>query len=434
MTSANTASLNDLSARPPGRSAAAAPSAAAAFSEKIVLGALSRMTRGRLTLSLPDGSARFFGTPGARPEAEIQVLDRALFRRLVLFGDIGLGEGYMDGQWETPDITAVISWFIANLDRSPLASDRRGIPGPLNLLEALNRVRHLLRPNTKRTARRNISEHYDLGNEFYRLWLDPSMTYSSGIFASESVTLEEAQTAKYEALCQALRLRPQDHVLEIGSGWGGFCSHAARTRGCRITSVTISKEQADYAAARMRAERLDDRVEIRLCDYRDVKGSFDKIVSIEMLEAVGHRFLPAYFSALNRLLTREGLVALQFITIPDSKYDMLRKHVDFIQKHIFPGSLLLSIGHINSVLRRTGDLCFHTISDYGQSYARTLKLWRDNFNRALASVRALGFDGRFIRKWNYYLSYCEAGFAMRNISVVQAVLTRPCNPSLAGLP
>ncbi len=434
MISANNPMLYDLTTRSHGSKQTALRIAGATVAERIILRALTKMRRGCLRLSFANGRSIQIGQPGQSPSAEIHIRDQALFRRLLFFGDIGLGEGYMDGQWETPDITAVISWFIVNLDNSPLASDRGGRPGLVNIFEVINRLQHLLRPNTKRTARRNISDHYDLGNDFYKLWLDRSMTYSSGIFTSDKDSLEKAQAAKYEALCEALHLCADDRVLEIGSGWGGFCSYAARTRGCQITSITISKEQAEFATQRMRMEGLSDKVEIRLCDYRDVTGSFDKIVSIEMMEAVGHRFLPTYFAALNRLLTREGLVALQFITIPDSKYEMLRRHVDFIQKHIFPGSLLLSLGRINDVLRRTGNLCFHTISDYGQSYARTLSLWRKNFNEALSAVRKLGFDERFIRKWNYYLSYCEAGFTMRNISVVQAVLTRPCNTTLVGLP
>ncbi|HEY2344173.1 MAG TPA: cyclopropane-fatty-acyl-phospholipid synthase family protein, partial [Chthoniobacteraceae bacterium] len=287
-----------------------------------------------------------------------------------------------------------------------------------------------LRPNSLRTSRRNIAEHYDLGNEFYRLWLDSTMTYSSGYFTSADQTLESAQRAKYEALCQKLRLRPSDQVLEIGCGWGGFSEHAARNYGCRITAVTISQEQLAFARERMRREGLDERVEIRLQDYRHIEGQFDKIVSIEMMEALGDRYLETYFAAIHRLLKRDGLVALQYITVPDCRHAELRRKTDFIQKHIFPGSLLLSIGRVNQAINRTGDLFLHHLEDLGLSYARTLRLWWEGFNARVEEVRQLGFDARFMRKWNYYFQYCEAAFAMRNISVIQACYTRPNNGTL----
>ncbi len=403
------------------------------LSRRLALQALANMRRGHLQIELPDGSVHQSGTAGTTPHAMIRVIDDRFFRRCVLFGDIGFGEAYTDGLWETPDLTSVVSWFIHNLDSSPLKSDRKRCFSAINVLEMLNRLGHLLRENTKLMSRQNIAEHYDLGNDFYRLWLDETMTYSSALFTSETTSLAEAQRAKYDALCRRLRLHESDHVLEIGTGWGGFCSHAARNYGCRITSVTISKEQFHYATDRMKKEGLSDRVKVEFSDYRDVAGQFSKIASIEMLEAVGHRYLPAFFSQCNKLLARDGLLGLQFITIPDSKYDALRRHVDWIQKHIFPGSLLLSIGRIHDVMRKTGDLSLHSLNDFGLSYARTLATWRDRFNAAVNQVRSLGFDDRFIRKWNYYLSYCEAAFAMRNISVVQGVFTRPCNPALRML-
>jgi cyclopropane-fatty-acyl-phospholipid synthase len=300
----------------------------------------------------------------------------------------------------------------------------------LNLLKFYNRALHLLRPNSVGTARRNISEHYDLGNDFYRLWLDPTMTYSSAYFTAPAQTLEAAQIAKYDALCRKLRLIPGDHVLEIGSGWGGFACHAVRHYGCRVTTVTISVEQFNYARERFLREGLADRVDIRLEDYRRLTGKFDKIVSVEMMEALGDRYLETYCAKLHALLKPDGLIGLQYITVPDSRHAELKSDVDWIQKHIFPGSLLLSIGRVNHALNRTGDLFLHHLEDLGLSYARTLRAWFDAFNARLADVRALGFDERFIRKWNYYLQYCEAAFAMRNISVVQAIYTRPNNPRL----
>jgi cyclopropane-fatty-acyl-phospholipid synthase len=302
----------------------------------------------------------------------------------------------------------------------------------LNLLKFSNRTLHLLRPNSLRHARRNIAEHYDLGNDFYRLWLDPGMTYSSAYFTSPEQSLESAQTAKYDFLCRKLYLQASDRVLEIGGGWGGFASHAARNYGCHVTTVTISQAQHDYAKERFGREGLAGRVELRLQDFRHLAGSFDKVVSIEMMEALGDRYLAAFCAKIHEVLKPDGLVGLQYITMPDSRHAEMRRGVDWIQKHVFPGSNLLSIGRVNETLNRTGDLFLHDLHDFGNSYVRTLRSWWMNFNRQLEAVRQQGFDDRFIRKWNYYLQYCEAAFAQRNISVVQAIYTRPNNRHLAA--
>jgi cyclopropane-fatty-acyl-phospholipid synthase len=253
------------------------------------------------------------------------------------------------------------------------------------------------------------------------------MMYSAARWERADATLREAQVAKNEALCRHLRLKPDDHVLEIGTGWGGWSLHAAQNHGCRVTTVTISRQQFELARKRIAAARLGDRIELRLQDYRDITGRFDKIVSIEMLEAVGHRYHPAFAATVSRLLKPDGLLALQFITCPDSRYPKFRSGVDFIQKHIFPGSLLLSANRLNDLLAREGGFVLHRLEDFGGDYARTLAAWRASFRARLAEVRALGFDERFIRKWDYYLCYCEAAFAMRNISVVHTVHTRPNN-------
>ncbi|MEQ1852967.1 MAG: cyclopropane-fatty-acyl-phospholipid synthase family protein [Chthoniobacteraceae bacterium] len=398
--------------------------------QRLVLDALGKMTAACLRIELPDGAAREIGTPGAEVSAVIRVRDAAFFKRCVLFGDVGFGESYVDGDWDTDSLERVIAWAILNVENSPSMSGSKSRAFALNLLKFYNRALHLLRPNSVGTARRNISEHYDLGNDFYRLWLDPTMTYSSAYFTAPGQNLETAQTAKYDALCRKLRLAPGDHVLEIGSGWGGFACHAVRNFGCRVTTVTISVEQFNYARERFLHEGIADRVDIRLEDYRRLTGTFDKIVSIEMMEALGDRYLETYCAKLHSLLKPDGLIGLQYITVPDNRHAELRRDVDWIQKHIFPGSLLLSVGRVNQALNRTGDLFLHHLEDLGLSYARTLRAWFDTFNARLAEVRALGFDGRFIRKWNYYLQYCEAAFAMRNISVVQAIYTRPNNPRL----
>jgi cyclopropane-fatty-acyl-phospholipid synthase len=425
----------------------------AGFYERLVMNTLNQMTLGCLRLELPDGAKKIIGQPDAIISAHVRIVNQNFFRHCVLFGDVGFGEAYVDGDWETGDIAQVIVWFILNMENSPAMSGSRGKNFLWNLLGWKNRIQHLFRSNTLTTSRRNISEHYDLGNDFYKLFLDPTMTYSSALFGERNgasaerrqligtepaalcrdaatQTLEEAQIAKYDRLCRQLKLKSSDHVLEIGGGWGGFSSHAAKNYGCKITTATISEEQFRFARELFQKENLTDKIEIKLQDYRRLTGQFDKIVSIEMLEAVGHAFHETYFAKCHELLKPDGLLALQMITCPDSRYDSLRQNVDWIQKHIFPGSLLLSVGRVNHVLNSTGDLFLHDLKDMGNSYARTLKIWRQTFNQKLEQIHALGFDEKFIRKWNYYLSYCEAAFAMRNISVVQAIYTRPNNPML----
>jgi cyclopropane-fatty-acyl-phospholipid synthase len=401
------------------------------FHERLVLHAFTRFKFGGLRLVWPDGGSRVFGDAEAPVTAEIRIQRRRdFFRRCALYGNVGLGEAYMEGDWETDSISAVVAWFVENLNRTPGAQGSSQRIPFVSMLRFINRLGHRLRSNTVKTSRRNISEHYDLGNAFYSLWLDQTMTYSSAKFGNGISSLEEAQAAKYDALCRKLRLQPSDHVLEIGCGWGGFSSHAAKNYGCRVTAVTISQEQFDFAAERMRREGLSDRVEIRLQDYRHVTGQFDKIASIEMIEAVGDNYLETFLAKCGDVLKRDGLLALQMITVPDHTHRQLRKGTDWIQKHIFPGSLLLSISRVNEVLSRTSRMFLHDLEDLGSSYARTLHEWWERFNARLPEVNALGFDERFVRKWNYYLQYCEAAFAMRHISVVQACYTRANNATL----
>lgn len=401
----------------------------AGFYQRAIEQALARMTLGCLQVTLPGGFTRRFGHA---PEvtATLRINRPEFFKRCVLYGDIGFGEAYVDGDWDTDNLPALLAWFLQNVENAPGLSGSRAQPAALNLLRLGNRVKHLLRPNSVKTSRRNIAEHYDLGNDFYRLWLDPSMTYSCGLFVSPELTLEQAQTAKYDALCRNLRLKPTDHLLEIGSGWGGMACHAAKHYGCRVTTLTISEAQLAWCQERFAREGVADRVEVRLQDYRHTTGEFDKIVSIEMLEAVGERYVDGYFAQCARLLKRDGLLALQYITSPDSRYAEFRKGVDWIQKHIFPGSLLMSVGRVTQALLRGTDLHLHTLHDLGHHYVRTLNEWRQRFNEHHPELLKLRFDEAFIRKWNYYFSYCEAAFAQRNISVVQAVYTRPNNRSL----
>lgn len=429
----------------------ASPSAAPnGLHARLVLRALAGMTRGQLRLERADGHAHVLGGSGAArhwhagtrapaareiPEtAALRVHRDEFFKKCVLAGDVGFAESYLDGDWESPDLRAVFAWFLVNLDRAPTLSGSAARAFGVNLLRAVNRVGHLLRPNSRRTAARNIREHYDLSNDFFRLWLDDSMMYSGARWDAGAATLEAAQVAKNDALCRRLQLRPEDHVLEIGTGWGGWSLHAAKNYGCRVTTLTISREQHDLAVRRIAAAGLADRIEVRLQDYRELPAGgtrFDKVVSIEMLEAVGHAYLPEWCRVVARVLKPDGLLALQFITCPDHRYDALRSGVDFIQKHIFPGSLLLSVNRLNDQLARAGGFQLHALDDLGQDYARTLRTWSERFEAKIDAVRALGFDERFVRKWRYYLAYCEAAFALRNISVVQTVHTRANNLGLA---
>jgi len=402
-----------------------------------VLASLERMAKGQLHMDLPGGSPVVFGSGraplplGIAGEARIRVRHEAFFRKCVLSGDIGFAESYMDGDWSTPDLAAVISWFILNIENAPTMSGSghaRAIA--LNLLRFANRVGHVLRPGSRATAQRNISEHYDLSNDFFSLFLDPSMMYSAARWSTPGLSLEEAQREKNEQLCLLLRLSQKDHVLEVGTGWGGWALHAARTHGCRVTTVTLSRQQFDHATRRVSEAGLSERVEVRLHDFRDIRGSYDKVVSIEMIEALGHAYLPDFCRVVSDALKPDGLLAMQFITCPDSRYGQFRRGVDFIQKHIFPGSLLLSLNRVNDQLSREGNWVLNHVEDLGKDYALTLRRWAETFRERTGEVHALGFDARFVRKWSYYLAYCEAAFALRNISVVQTLHTRPNNLSL----
>lgn len=401
------------------------------FAERMVVKLLNQMPLGGLRLEYLNGEVRHFGEPGAVVTARVFLKDeREFFKRCAFYGNIGMGEAYSDGIWDTDDIAAVIRWFILNvnaLQGAQTSSSR--LPG-VNVLKIVNWFRHLKRENSVENSRENISEHYDLGNDFYKLWLDPSMTYSSARFDHSGQSLEEAQIGKYDALCRKLKLAQGDRVLEIGCGWGGFAIHAVKNYGCNVTGLTLSQAQAEYARTRVSDAGLDAQIEIRIQDYRHVTGTFDKIASIEMLEAVGDKYHDSFFSKCSEVLTPDGLLGVQMITVPDCSYHSLKKNVDWIQRHIFPGSLLLSVGRINQVLLKTGDLFMHDLEDLGADYALTLSTWYQNFNSVLDKVRGHGFDEAFIRSWNYYLKYCEAAFDSRNISVVQAIYTRPNNPKL----
>jgi len=401
------------------------------FFRKLVLDAFSRARRGELKVTMPGGARRLFGGLGKELQAELTVRDEGFYRRCVLFGPIGFAESYLAGEWDTPDLTRTLAWFILNGDDlAGIRTKESRAKGVFDILGVFNRLTHALRPNSRRKSRDNISEHYDLGNEFFKLWLDPTMTYSAAYYEPPDLTLEEAQRKKWSRLCDKLRIGPHDMVLEIGCGWGGFAIHAAKTYGCRVTAATISEQQFREAAARVDAAGVSDLVEVVFSDYRDLAGRFDKIVSIEMLEAVGDRYVETFFGKVSDLLAPRGLLGLQMILCPDNQYPILRDGVDFIQKHIFPGSLLMSNRRITEAMNATGDLNLLDYEDMTPFYARTLKEWRGAFLSALPRIKAQGYDAAFIRKWLYYLCYCEAGFGTRHISVAQAVYTRPDNLDL----
>ena len=397
------------------------------FYENAVVSALCKMNKGFLNLSLPNGENLEIGKKNSTIKANLVIKNHQFFKRVVLYGDIGFGEAYVDGLWETDNITNIIKWIILNIENAPSVSGNKVKNIGLNLFKWFNRMYHNGRSNSIIGAQKNIAEHYDLNNDFFATFLDASMTYSAAYFKTSDLSLAAAQEEKYNRLCEQLQLKATDHVLEIGSGWGANAIFMAKNYGCKVTSVTISKEQQKLAQQRVEAAGLSNKVDIIIKDYRDIDGEFDKIVSIEMLEAVGHNFYETYFAKCAEVLKPNGILAFQVITSPDSRYDHLRKGVDWIQKHIFPGSLLPSVAQLNKAINHTSDLTMVDLKDLGLDYAKTLKLWFEDFNQKVNEVKALGFDDRFIRKWNYYLNYCEAAFEMRNINVMQMVYTRPNN-------
>jgi cyclopropane-fatty-acyl-phospholipid synthase len=387
----------------------------APIAARLVFDVLRRLARGGLLVVLPDGRALEFG-PDAR-SAVLHVREWRVFGAIAAKGDIGFAETYMDGAWSTPDLAALLTLFAANRD----AIDR-AVRGGI-VTGAWQRVKHLLNANTRRGSRRNIAAHYDLGNDFYALWLDPSMTYSSALFAGDrSLTLEQAQRAKIRAALDTLAVRPGQHILEIGCGWGSLAEVAVRDYGCRITGITLSREQLYYAERRIAQAGLADRARFELRDYRDVNGRFDHVVSIEMIEAVGERYWPVYFDTVARVLAPGGTACIQAITIDDRRFDHYRTGTDFIQQYIFPGGMLPSPGCLRAEAVRHG-LSITGWQAFGRDYAETLRRWREAFLRRSHEVRALGYDERFARMWDFYLAYCEAGFETRCTDVHQFVIS-----------
>jgi len=390
-----------------------------ALGRRLVLAQLGRLRRGRLTLV--DSGERFeFGTAGPGPHAVVEVSDPRFFGLTAFGGTVGAAEAYLSGYWNSANLTRVVRLLLANRDVL------EGMEGGAAALSApLRKLAHWLNRNTRRGSRRNIAAHYDLGNEFFALWLDPTMMYSCAVFEREDMTLEQASTAKLDRICRKLELDASDHVLEIGTGWGGFALHAAGRYGCRVTTTTISREQYEYAKARIAAAGLEDRVECLLKDYRDLDGRYDKVVSIEMVEAVGHEYLDTYLEQCSTLLEDDGMLLLQAITIADQRYRDALKSVDFIQKFIFPGGFLPSVTALLDAATRATDMRIYHLEDIGAHYAITLRRWREAFTHNLARIWELGFDEPFVRMWHYYYCYCEGAFAERAIGNVQLLFVKP---------
>ena len=377
----------------------------------------ARLKWGSVTVTLPDGRAiRIEGNePGKH--AEIIIRNYHCLWRLLRTANLGFAEGYLAHEWDTPDLEAVLEVFARNADMM------RELYEGSWWAKLADRALHILNRNTRAGAKRNIHAHYDLGNTFYERWLDPSMTYSSAKFDQPEQTLSEAQRNKYATLARRIGLKPEHELLEIGCGWGGFAEFAAKEIGCKVTGITISREQHDFAQRRLQDAGLNEKTEIRLQDYRDTQGTFDRIASIEMFEAVGEEYWPAFFQRVRGLLAPSGVAGLQIITIDERYFSAYRRSVDFIQKYVFPGGMLPSPSALRAQVERA-DLVWQENATFGQDYARTLATWRDRFMDAWDDIRALGFDERFKRLWNYYLSYCEAGFRAGSIDVTQVALAR----------
>jgi cyclopropane-fatty-acyl-phospholipid synthase len=385
---------------------------------------LRRLRHGTLDLVWPDRPARSYGVGDGRHPATLVVRDMAAARRVLLGGSLGFAEGYLDGLWDTPDLPALLDVLAANIRSGALEGKR--VP-----LQPFHRLAHLARPNTRSGARRNIEYHYDLGNDFYRLWLDPTMTYSCALFEGTRETtavadsgdlLAAAQCAKWDAIIDAVRPEPGARVLEIGSGWGGFAVHAALTRDCEVVGITLSEEQLAHAREVAQTAGVSDRVQFRLQDYRDVDETFDHVVSIEMFEAVGERYWPAFFGSVRRALRPGGRAVMQVITIAEERFTAYRRRADYTQVYIFPGGMLPSPGAFERAAAEAG-LAVGEPRFMAPDYAETLLTWLDRFDAVHDEVRDLGFDERFIRMWRYYLALCAAGFRNRLIDVMQVTLT-----------
>jgi len=393
-----------------------------------VLQRMQAIGQGQLVIRDALGEVRLGSNDGLT--ARVHVHDMKFWRLMATGGSVGAAESYMAGFWDSPDLVAVVQVLARNRD----ALDNME-SGGARLSALVLGLWHAFNRNSLNGSRRNIAAHYDLGNAFFASWLDQGMMYSSALYQDENETLEQAQFNKLDRLCQKLQLKPDDHLLEIGTGWGGLAIHAAANYGCRVTTTTISREQYDHAREQVRAAGLQDRVELLMQDYRDLDGRYDKLVSVEMIEAVGHQYLDTYMNRIDSLLKPDGLAMIQAITIEDFRYAGALKSVDFIKRYIFPGSFIPSISAITGSMARATRLALVELADFGASYALTLKVWRERFEAARDDIAAQGFDETFRRRWRFYLAYCEGGFRERAISDVHLLLAGPAwrPASMSGL-
>jgi cyclopropane-fatty-acyl-phospholipid synthase len=396
---------------------------------RLVWQRLEALAHGRLAVEDGD-QRRTFGESGIDSiSATVKVHDPRFYRRLVLGGSLGAAEAYIQGFWSCDNLVNLVRIFCRNAELSSGLEK-----GAARMLNPLRLVSHRIRRNTRSGSRRNIAAHYDLGNDFFSLFLDPTLAYSCAIFPSAESSLLEASEAKFDRICRKLELKPEDHLLEIGTGWGGFALYAARNYGCRVTTTTISRKQYEFARNRVQEAGLHNRVTVLMEDYRRLRGSYDKLVSIEMIEAVGYQYFDSYFRVCSALLMPQGMMLLQAIVIPDQRYDRYKRSVDFIQRYIFPGGCLPSIGAICGSLGRATDMRLFHLEDITPYYAETLAHWRRQFRANLDQVKRLGFSEEFIRTWEFYFCYCEGGFRERVIGDVQILLTKPACRRAAILP
>ena len=390
-----------------------------ALIRSLLLKVLSKASEGHFVLKENGHVIAEVGDPTAELRAEANVLDQRAYVRALLGGNTAAGEAYVDGWWTSPDITQVTRFFSRNLAMMDYWDSRFGL-----FLKPFKTVRYLKRLNSKGQAKRNILAHYDLGNDLYEAFLDPKMQYSSALYASKEISLEEAQVNKLTRICEQLDLKETDHLLEVGSGWGGLAIFAAKNYGCRVTTTTISDEQFAYAKNRIVSEGLSEQINLLSKDYRSLEGTFEKVVSVEMIEAVGRKYLSGYFSKLNDLLKPSGLLMLQAITIADQRYKSYRNSEDFIQKHIFPGGFLPSLFLISKIITNSTELILRDVKDIGLDYAKTLSHWHENLIDKKQFLKQIGYDDRFYNLWSYYLGYCEGGFLERRISASQILMSK----------
>jgi cyclopropane-fatty-acyl-phospholipid synthase len=395
------------------------------LARNLVTKQLSALAQGEITL-VERGKRRHFGRPGSLLAVTVEVLNDHFWTETAFGGSVGAGEAYINGYWRCDNLTALVRIMVVNAEL--LSALEKGWAW---LSTPVMRLLHFMSRNTKDGSRRNIAAHYDLGNELFALFLDETMAYSCGIFEHENATLYDASIAKFERICRRLELCPTDHLLEIGTGWGGLAIHAARHYGCRVTTTTISREQYTLAKEKIAAAGLADRIEVLLEDYRDLAGQYDKLVSVEMVEAVGHTYLDTYFGKCGALLKPNGMMLLQAITIRDQLYEAAVRSVDFIKRFIFPGSFIPSVSVLCASIQRATDMKVADLHSIGPHYATTLRRWREAFFSRLPEVKALGYSDAFVRLWEYYLCYCEGGFSERQLGGVQMLLTKPRAPRKA---